>query len=231
MKAPRVLIIEDEKNIADALQRGLDEKGYMTTAAYTGENGLELVYRESFDLLLLDIQLGDMNGFEVCKNVRLRDTSLGIIMLTSLGEMDDKTRGYHAGADDYIVKPVAFHELLLKINALLKRVIEDAVPPPPVLTSSNLEMNLDSKEVKRGNCSINLTAREFRLLEFLMRNKNKVVSRAEIAFHVWDIDFNTSTNVIDVYINYLRNKIDKNFSPKLIHTQTGVGFILKENNN
>lgn len=231
MKAAQILIIEDEKIMADALQRGLNEKGYETTAAYTGENGLELIHRETFDLLLLDIQLDGMNGFDVCKNVRLRDTSLGIIMLTSLPEMEDKTRGYHAGADDYIVKPVAFNELLLKINALLKRVMKDAAITAPVLVSSDLEMNLDSKEVKRGDCVINLTAREFRLLEFLMRNKNKVVSRAEIALHVWDIDFNTSTNVIDVYINYLRNKIDKSFSTKLIHTQTGVGFILKENNN
>lgn len=230
MRTPRILIVEDEKNVADSLQRGLIEKGFETSVAYTGEKGFELAQQEAFDLVLLDLQLDKMSGFDVCRNIRLRNTTLGIIILTSLTDLTDKTNGYHAGADDYLIKPVEFDELLLKINALLKRVMNDQAPPR-ILVSSNLEMNLDSKEVRRDGRLINLTAREFRLLEFLLRNKNKVLTRAEIALHVWDIDFDTSTNVIDVYINYLRNKVDKHFSPKLIHTQTGIGFILKENSN
>lgn len=231
MYMPRILIIEDERSIADSLLSGLKEQGYETVAAYSGENGLDLFYEEPFDLLLLDINLDGMDGIEVCKRIRQRDTSVGIIMLTSLHAFFNKMTGYRAGADDYIVKPIEFDELLLKVNALLRRTLKDATDTASILTSNNLEMNLVSKEVRRGGTRINLTAKEFRLLEFLLRNKNKVMTRAEIAMHVWDIDFKTNTNVIDVYISYLRNKIDRDFLPKLIHTQTGVGFILKENDD
>ncbi|MBO9564932.1 MAG: response regulator transcription factor [Niastella sp.] len=231
MFMPRILIIEDERSIADSLLSGLKEHGFEAVAAYSGESGLDLFYEEPYDLLLLDINLEGIDGFEVCKKIRQRDTGVGIIMLTSLHAFFNKMTGYRAGADDYMVKPVEFEELLLKVNALLRRTMKDASDAASILTSSNLEMNLVSKEVRRDNTRINLTVKEFRLLEFLLRNKNKVMTRAEIAMHVWDIDFKTNTNVIDVYINYLRNKIDKDFSPKLIHTQTGVGFILKENDN
>lgn len=226
---PRILIVEDERSLADSILSGLRDSGYDATAAYTGENGFELFCQESFDLVLLDVNLDEMNGFDLCKLVRQRDTTIGIIMLTSLHELNNKITGYNAGADDYVVKPIEFNILLLKMQALLKRIIKDAAPSASILRSTNLEMNLDNKEVKRDNLTINLTAREFRLLEYLLRNKNKVVSRADIAMHVWDIDFDTNTNVIDVYINYLRNKIDRNFQPRLIHTHIGQGFILKEN--
>lgn len=229
MKGAKILIVEDEKSLADSLQSGLRENGYDTVAAYEGENGLELFGQEHFDLLLLDINLNGIDGIEVCKKIRLTDTSVGIIMLTSVHGLSGKVNGYQAGADDYVVKPVAFTELLLKIGALLRRTMPATAPAAAVLRSSNLEMDLDKREVRRDNFKINLTAKEFHLLEFLLRNKNKVVSRAEIATHVWGIDFNTNTNVIDVYISYLRNKIDRNFMPRLIHTHTGVGFILKEN--
>jgi len=229
MRITKILIVEDEKNIADALQSGLREHGFDAVAAYEGENGFELFSQEHFDLLLLDINLNGLDGFELCRKVRSADPSIGIIMLTSLYGIADKVNGYKAGADDYIVKPVEFTELLLKINALLKRIIKGKEPVASLLRTSNLEMDLDKMEVKRNNLKINLTAKEFHLLEFLLRNKNKVVSRADIAMHVWGIDFKTNTNVIDVYISYLRNKIDRNFHPKLIHTHTGVGFILKEN--
>jgi DNA-binding response OmpR family regulator len=150
-------------------------------------------------------------------------------MLTALSALQDKIEGYDAGADDYIVKPFEFKELIMKIRVLLKRTMDQHIPVGNVLHASDLEMNLDSKEVKRNGELINLTAKEFQLLEYLIRNKNRVVSRADIAINVWDIDFDTNTNVIDVYINYVRNKIDKRFERKLIQTQVGMGYILKEN--
>lgn len=214
--------------MADALHAGLKEYGYDTTSAYYGENGFELFSQEHFDLVLLDVNLGDVDGFELCKRIRLADTSIGIIMLTSLHELSNKTLGYEAGTDDYIVKPFDFQELLLKISALLKRAMKTAAPVS-ILKCHDLVIDLNKKEAKRGDYKINLTAKEFHLLEFLVQNKNRVVSRAEIAMHVWGIDFNTNTNVIDVYISYLRNKIDRDFNPKLIHTHFGMGFMLKEN--
>jgi DNA-binding response OmpR family regulator len=228
MKQGRILIVEDERSMADALHAGLREHGYNATSAYYGENGFELFRQEHFDLVLLDVNLGDVNGFELCKRIRLADISVGIIMLTSLHEFSNKTLGYDAGADDYIVKPFDFRELLLKISALLKRIMKTA-PPVSILKCLDLEVDLNRKEATRGDIKINLTAKEFHLLEFLLRNKNRVVSRAEIAMHVWGIDFNTNTNVIDVYISYLRNKIDRDFNVKLIHTHFGMGFMLKEN--
>lgn len=230
MEKPHILIIEDEKNIADALQNALEENGFRTTASYTGENGLKLLLRESFDLLLLDINLNGISGFEVSNRLRQRNASMGIIMLTSLHEYESKELGFKSGADDYLVKPVEFKELLLKVNALLRRV-NHHLPSVTILGIGDLEMDIDSKTVRRGETLIALTAKEFRLLEYLLRNKNKVVTRRDIAKHVWDIDFDTATNVIDVYINYLRNKIDRPFASRLIHTQTGIGFVMKEMSN
>lgn len=228
MERAKILIVEDEKNIADSLQSGLEENGYLAIVAYDGETGFELFSRQHFDLLLLDINLSGMDGFELCKKIRFRNTSLPVIMLTSMHEFSNKIDGYDAGADDYIVKPFEFRELVLKIKALLKRTLQDAAAVS-VLRVDNLEMNLDNKEVRRDNRKINLTVKEFQLLEYLLRNEGKLVSRADIAMHVWGIDFNTNTNVIDVYISYLRNKIDRNFLPRLIHTHIGMGYILKIN--
>ncbi|HYH16777.1 MAG TPA: response regulator transcription factor, partial [Flavisolibacter sp.] len=162
------------------------------------------------------------------KRIRNENQHIPIIMLTALSGLSDKVEGYDAGADDYMIKPFEFKELLLKIRALLKRTMNQNLPVGTLLKAADLEMNLDSKEVKRGDKVINLTAKEFQLLEYLLRNKNRVVSRADIAINVWDIDFDTNTNVIDVYISYLRNKVDKNFSTKLIQTQVGMGYTLKE---
>jgi len=149
-------------------------------------------------------------------------------MLTSMIALKDKIEGYDSGTDDYMVKPFEFKELLLKIRALLKRTMNQSLPVGNILRASDLEMNLDSKEVKRDDKIINLTTKEFQLLEYLLRNKNKVVSRVDIAISVWDVDFETNTNVIDVYISYLRNKVDKDFKHKLIQTHVGMGYILKE---
>lgn len=229
VEGARILIVEDEKSIADGLQAGLAENGYKPSVAYSGEDGYELLSQQSFDLLLLDINLEGMNGFDLCKKIRQHDTNLPIIMLTSMRDLSDKITGYNAGADDYTVKPFEFKELLLKIGALLKRTLPGTNQQPSILKAHNLEMNLDSKEVTRDNIKIPLTVKEFQLLEYLLRNQNKLVTRAEIAMHVWSIDFNTNTNVIDVYISYLRNKIDRNFHPRLIHTHVGMGYILKVN--
>jgi two-component system, OmpR family, copper resistance phosphate regulon response regulator CusR len=223
-----LLIIEDEKKIADTLKLGLSEQGFTADVAYDGNMGYKLFQNRSFDLVLLDLNLPGINGFELCKLIRRKNEHIPIIMLTSMGQLNDKIEGYDAGTDDYIVKPFEFRELLLKIRVLLKRTLNQQLPPGKLLKADDLLMNLDSKEVTRGNASIKLTAKEFQLLEYLMRNKNRVVSRADLAINVWDIDFDTNTNVIDVYINYVRNKVDKPFEQKLIQTHVGMGYVLKD---
>lgn len=228
MQDRKLLLVEDERKIADALKLGLCEQGYAVKVAYDGDVGWELFQKYTYDIIVLDINLPGMNGYELCKTIRLQNPQVPIIMLTALSSINDKIEGYDAGADDYVIKPFEFRELLMKVRVLLRRTTNQTAPVETILKASDLEMNLDSREVKRGNISINLTAKEFQLLEYLLRNKNKVVSRAEIAVNVWDIDFDTNTNVIDVYINYVRNKIDKNFSHKLIQTQFGMGYVLKE---
>ena len=228
MEERKILLVEDEQKIADTLKLGLTENGYQVEVAYDGYIGLKLVENHPFDLVVLDINLPGINGYDLCKRIRAKYPGLPVIMLTALSSLNDKLEGYDAGADDYIIKPFEFKELLMKIRVLLKRTMNQNIPVGSVLKAGDLEMNLDSKEVRRGNVLINLTAKEFQLLEYLLRNKNRVVSRADIAINVWDIDFDTNTNVIDVYINYVRNKVDKRFDRKLIHTQVGMGYILKE---
>ena len=228
MEERKILLVEDEKKIADTLKLGLSEMGFNVQVGYDGELGLRLFENYSFNLVVLDINIPGINGYDLCKIIRQRNSDIPIIMLTAFSSLQDKIEGYDAGADDYIIKPFEFKELLMKIRVLLKRTSSHTIPKGNILTVSDLEMNLDSKEVKRGNSPINLTAKEFQLLEYLMRNRNRVVSRADIAVNVWDIDFDTNTNVIDVYINYLRNKVDKPFPEKLIQTQVGMGYILKE---
>jgi two-component system, OmpR family, copper resistance phosphate regulon response regulator CusR len=223
-----ILLVEDEQKIANTLKIGLTEAGYDVEVAYDGLIAWKLFQAHSFDLVVLDINLPGINGYELCKNIRGKNAQIPVIMLTALSTLSDKIEGYDAGADDYILKPFEFKELLMKIRVLLKRTVNQNIPTGTMLKAADLEMNLDTKEVKRGETVINLTAKEFQLLEYLMRNKNRVVSRSDIAVNVWDIDFDTNTNVIDVYINYVRNKIDKKFDRKLIHTQVGMGYILKD---
>lgn len=229
MEERRLLLVEDEQKIADALKMGLTEAGYEVEVAYDGTIGWKLFQLHSFDLVVLDINLPGINGFELCKRIRSHNAQVPVVMLTALSSLNDKIEGYDAGADDYILKPFEFRELLMKIRVLLKRTTNQNIPVGTVLKAADLEMNVDSKEVKRGDTVINLTAKEFQLLEYLLRNKNRVVSRSDIAVNVWDIDFDTNTNVIDVYINYVRNKVDKKFDQKLIYTQVGMGYILKDN--
>ncbi|MEO8416903.1 MAG: response regulator transcription factor [Ginsengibacter sp.] len=227
MEEIKILLVEDEKKIADTLSKGLRELNYHVQTAYDGKIGLRLFDSGSFNLIITDINMPGVNGYDLCKIIRSRDQHIPIIMLTALNTTDDKIEGFDAGTDDYLIKPFEFRELLVRIRALLKRTMNQQLPAGNVLRVADLEMNIDSKEVSRDGKPINLTAKEFQLLEYFMRNRNRVVSRADIAVKVWDIDFDTRTNVIDVYVNFLRNKIDREFEPKLIHTQVGMGYMLK----
>ncbi len=222
-----ILLVEDEKKIADTLKLGLTEQQFNVELAYDGLIGKNLFDTHSFDLVILDLNLPGMNGYDLCKYIRSRDEKVPVVMLTALDTTDDKVEGFEAGADDYIVKPFDFKELLVRIRALLKR-IHKPVHAGNLLKVSDLVMNLDSKEVSRSGKAIPLTAKEFQLLEYFVRNKNRVVSRADIALNVWDIDFETKTNVIDVYVNFLRKKLEKDEGKRLIHTQVGMGYILKD---
>ena len=223
----KILLVEDEKKIASALKTGMEEHGFYVMVAYDGFMGEKLFNNYKFDIVILDINLPGLNGYALSKMIRQKNREIPILMLTALGTVDDKVTGFEAGADDYLVKPFAFKALLVRVRSLLRRTIQ-GLPAGKVLQIADLEINLDSKEVTRSGKKISLTAKEFQLLEYLTRNKNKVVSRADIANKVWDIGFDTGTNVIDVYINFLRKKIDKDHSVKLIHTQIGMGYIMKE---
>jgi len=229
MDERNILIVEDEVRIADTLRVGLSENGYDVEVAYDGRLGYKLFQSRPFNLVVLDINLPIYSGYEVCKLIRTNNINIPIIMLTALSSLEDKIEGYDAGADDYIIKPFEFRELLMKVRVLLRRSGNERIPVGNVLRAGDLQMNLDTKEVRRDGHAINLTAKEFQLLEYLIRNKNRVVSRADIAVNVWEIDFDTNTNIIDVYINYVRNKVDKPFESKLIQTHVGMGYILKDN--
>jgi DNA-binding response OmpR family regulator len=228
MEEIKILLVEDEKKIADTLSKGLKELGYHIETAYDGKIGLRLFESGRFNLVITDINLPGMNGYDLCKAIRSRNQHIPIIMLTALSATDDKIEGFDSGADDYLVKPFEFKELLARIRALLKRTMNQQLPAGNILTVADLELDVDSKEVSRSGQPISLTAKEFQLLEYFMRNRNRVVSRADIAEKVWELDFDTKTNVIDVYVNFLRKKIDRDFEPKLIHTQVGMGYMMKE---
>lgn len=224
----KILLVEDERKIAETLKFGLNERGFNVEIAYDGILGYHLFCANDYDIIVLDINLPGLNGYDLCKKIRAKNQAVPILMLTSMRALNDKIEGYNAGADDYMVKPFEFKELVLKISSLLKRSMHGNPPVGNLLKALDLEMNLDSKEVKRNNKLINLTTKEFQLLEYLLRNKNRLVSRVDIAINVWDIDFETNTNVIDVYISYLRNKVDKYAEHKLIQTHFGMGYILKD---
>lgn len=222
-----ILIVEDELRVAQLIQRGLEEQGFTTTLAYDGLSGKKLAENKQFDLIITDIILPKIDGLDLSKYIRQAQPDTPIIMLTALGTTDDKIEGFDAGADDYLVKPFEMRELLARIRALLKR--QHLLPNTrgSVLGLADLEMNLHTKIVMRNNQEINLTPKEFKLLEYMLQHQGRVLSRSEIAEKVWDTHFDTGTNFIDVYINYLRRKIDKDFNNKLIHTKSGMGFILK----
>ena len=220
----RILVIEDEKKIADFIRRGLKEEGYATDVAYDGENGYFLAKTNDYDLILLDLMLPKIDGVTVCKRLKEERVASPIIMLTAKDTTREKVAGLDSGADDYLTKPFAFEELLARIRAVLRKRESKELTK---LKVDDLELDLITHRVARAGKEIELTAKEYALLEYLMRNAGTVVTRTMISEHVWDIDFDTFTNVIDVYINYLRNKIDSNFKKKLIQTIRGRGYILK----
>ncbi|MDX9854854.1 MAG: response regulator transcription factor [Tenuifilaceae bacterium] len=223
----KVLVVEDEPQVVEFLVKGLREQGYTVESAMDGTEGEKLALSSHFDIILLDVILPNVNGYELCSRIRQQQIQTPIIMLTALGATYDKISGFDAGADDYLVKPFEFIELLARIKALLKRT-SIATLPQNILKVADLELNLNTKTARRGNRTIDLTAKEFLLLEFLMRNKGIVVSRAEIAEQVWEVKFDTGTNIVDVYINILRKKIDNDFSRKLIRTKIGMGYLITE---
>lgn len=225
----KILVIEDEQRIAELLQKGLEEFGYMVTLAFDGEMGRRLVNSNTYDLIITDVVLPNINGFELCKVIREKDPHIPILMLTALGTTDDKLDGFDAGVDDYMVKPFDLRELNARINVLLKRKVQtENIDPVTELQYKDLLLDVNTKSLFRGNREIKLTPKEFMLLRYMMENPERILSRVEIAEKVWDTHFDTGTNFIDVYINYLRKKIDKDFEVKLIHTRQGMGFILTE---
>ncbi len=221
----KILLIEDEKKISNFIKKGLEEENYLVDTAFNGKDGFEIAVSAPYDLIIMDLMLPYINGFDLCKKLRESGVNTPILMLTVRDSVEDKVKGLDSGADDYLTKPFAFEELLARIRALLRKrnIVEKTI-----LKIDDLEMDLISHKVKRGGKEINLTSKEYALLEYLLRNKGKIVTRTMIYQNVWDIGFDTETNVIDVFVNYLRKKIDGNGSKKLIHTIRGKGYMLQE---
>ncbi|RYU77146.1 response regulator [Hymenobacter persicinus] len=222
----KILIVEDELKVATFLKGGLEDYGLSAAVALDAAAALRQLAAAEFTALILDVNLPEMSGLELCRTIRQRFPQLPVLMLTAMSSTDDKLLGFDAGADDYLVKPFEFNELLARLRALHRRYLP--VPEENVLKVADLELHGQSKVVKRGNQRIDLTVRELALLEYLMHNQGRALTRQEIVGEVWDLSFDTGTNVVDVYVNYLRKKIDKDFSPKLIHTLNGIGYILEE---
>ncbi|WP_316797029.1 response regulator transcription factor [Pedobacter agri] len=221
-----ILLVEDEPNVVSVISRGLSDEGFTVSVAPDGLIGKQLAAENQFDLIILDIMLPGINGLELCKIVKAETPNVPIIMLTALGTTENVVNGLDNGADDYLIKPFKFAELFARIRMLLRRY-NGAANLDQVINIADLQINLSAKTVKRNNKEIILTATEYRLLEFMAKNKSKILSRIDILESVWDIDFNLGTNVVDVYVNYLRKKIDKNADQKLIHTAVGLGYVLK----
>ena len=222
----KILIVEDELKVASFIKKGLQTQNFEVIVAETGRDAKRFFDDGVYDLIILDIGLPDMSGLEVCDYIRKKNTKVPILILTALGTVADKLSGFEVGTDDYMVKPFDFMELLVRVKALLKRTSEKEQPSES-LQEADLELDLKEKVARRDGRVVELTAKEFSLLEYLMINKGRVVSKVDIAEKVWDINFDTGTNFIEVYVNYLRNKIDKGFSTKLIHTIVGMGYMLK----
>lgn len=223
----KILVVEDEPKLASFVKKGLEEQSCEVDVAFDGQMGRTMALNNAYDVIVLDVNLPKMNGFDIVQTLRKERIRTPVLMLTAMGSMDDKLMGFEAGADDYLVKPFEFRELMARLRALTKRSSDTGLQSN-VLKVADLELDLNEKVARRGDKRIELTAKEFGLLDYLMRNRGRVVSRVDIAEKVWDIHFDTGTNVIDVYVNFLRKKIDKDFPHKLIHTVIGMGYMLKE---
>jgi len=226
MNKANILIVEDEQRLAEILKKQLEETGFSADIAYDGYIGKQMSQNNTYNLIILDINLPLINGYDLCKEIRQTNKNVPIIMLTALGTPENKLTGFNAGADDYILKPFDFRELLARVNVFLRR--SEPINNEEILRISDLEMNLNNKTVTRANIKIDLTTKEFALLEIFLKNKEKLLTREHIIEKIWGIDFDPGTNIIDVYVNYLRKKIDKDHDIKLIHTKFGYGFYCSE---
>ncbi len=225
MERMRVLVVEDQRKMASFIKKGLSEAGYSVDVAETGQSAESLASENEYDLIVLDVMLPDQNGFDTARHLRSDGFEKPILMLTALGGTKDKVAGLDSGADDYLTKPFEFDELMARIRALLRR--NSPAGSGSILTFADLEMDLVKRKVKRGGQELVLTQKEFALLEYLIRNPERPLTRTSIAEHVWDAHFDSDSNVIDVYVNMLRKKVDHPFGSKLIHTVVGVGYVLK----
>ncbi|WP_010529392.1 response regulator transcription factor [Lentibacillus jeotgali] len=228
MEKPKILIVEDEEKLSRVLQLELDYENYRTTATYNGKSALELLTEQEWDLVLLDIMLPELSGMEVLRRVRRFDESTPIILLTARDEVYDKVNGLDQGANDYITKPFQIEELLARIRAQLRQPRKAEAPQHEELSIGDLAVDVDAREVRRSKQPIDLTPREFDLLVYLLKNKNVVLTRDQLIEHVWGFDYFGDTNVVDVYVRYLRQKVDKPFDPPYIQTVRGVGYTIKE---
>lgn len=227
MEKLSVLVVEDEPKVSAFIKNGLEENGCVVDVAYDGQMGEKLALSNDYQIIILDIIIPHMNGLELCKKIKTSKPSTPIIMLTALGTTDDKVTGFESGADDYLVKPFEFKELLVRLKALTRRSFTVSEVSNK-LKVADLELDLNKKVALRGGKTIELTAKEYSLLEYFIRNKGRVVSRMDISEKVWDINFDTGTNVVDVYVNILRKKIDRDYPNKLIHTKVGMGYMLTD---
>ena len=221
----RILVVEDEQKVAKFLQQGLEEERYSVKVASDGEQGTVYATTETFDLIILDIFLPKKDGITLLKEIRSKKITTPVLMLTAKGSVDNKIEGLDSGADDYLTKPFAFAELLARVRALLRRGGHEK---STILTAVDLQLDTVTHKAKRGDNLIELTGKEYALLEYFMRNINRVLTRTIISEHIWNYNFDTGTNVVDVYINHLRSKIDDGFDKKLLQTVRGVGYVLKE---
>lgn len=226
MEQTNILIVEDEQRLARVLKKQFESEGFKVEIAYDGYVGKQMIINKVYNLIILDINIPLINGYDLCKEIRKSDSNIPIIMLTALGTLDNKVAGFDVGADDYVLKPFDFRELIARVYVFLRR--SDRTIRTEKLSIADLEMDLNAKTVTRAQKKIDLTAKEYALLKTFLNNKGKILSRDYIIEKVWGIDFDPGTNVIDVYVNYLRKKIDKDFFPKLIHTKFGFGFYCDE---
>jgi DNA-binding response OmpR family regulator len=224
----KVLVIEDEQQVSAFIKQGLEQQAFKVDVAYDGNMGEHLALNRDYDVIILDIVIPGKNGFDVCKAIKRERPGVPVLMLTTLGTTSDKVTGFQAGADDYLLKPFEFEELTARLQALIRRSSLSSASYGNILRYEDLKLDLEKKLAQRHDTVIKLSAKEFSLLEYFMRNPSRVISRVELAENIWDIKFETGTNVVEVYMNMLRNKIDRDFEPKLLHTRIGLGYVLNK---